>query len=185
MSSEKKEKKEKKENVLKLYSKQLLENNPEIKNCRKTYYIKDIFSDKSDYDELETFPCTSSKLILSIPSSEVVYTTKINKVGDYMKWHCDDATIISHKNKNIDKYINQIKISDKKALFYANKIPKYSLIIYGSTYNKDFTGGIFEFSDGTKIKPERNLCLFFDSREAHYIHTIKSGTRKLMLIKFY
>lgn len=175
----------KKENVLKLYCQQLLKDNPEIKEKRNICSINDIFSDATDYDELEIFPSTSSKLKLNITRSEVVYTTKINKTGESMKWHCDDASIISHKNENINKYINQIKISDKKALFYPNKIPKYSLIIYGSSYEKDFTGGIFEFSDGTKIKPQRNLCLLFDSREAHCVHRIKSGTRKLILMKFY
>lgn len=178
-------KKSKKENALKLYSIKLLENNPEIKKCRKICYIKDIFLGKTDYDELETIPCTSSILQLNFPKNEIVYTIKKNSTGDYMKWHCDDATIISHKNQNIDRFVNQIKISEKKALFYPNKIPKFSLIIYGSTYGKDFQGGKIEFSDGTVIKPERNLCIFFDSREAHYVHKIKSGNRKLILMKFY
>lgn len=175
----------KKENALKIYSQKLLKDNPEIKEKRNISYIKDIFSGATDYDELEIFPSTSSKLKTNFIRNEVVYTTKLNKKGESMKWHCDDANIISHKNENINKYINQIKISDKKSLFYPNKIPKFSLIIYGSSYEKDFTGGIFEFSDGTKIKPERNLCIFFDSREAHCVHKIKSGTKKLILMKFY
>lgn len=175
----------KKENVLKVYSQKLLFENPLIKESRKICYIKDIFSDLIDYDELECYPCTSSKLTINIPRSETVYCPKLSNQGDSMKWHCDDATIISHKNKNIDKYKNQIKISEKKALYYPNKIPKYSLIIYGSTYKEDFTGGIFEFSDGTKIKPIKNMCILFDSREAHCVHKIKSGKKKLLLIKFY
>tara|TARA_Y200000002_G_scaffold365159_1_gene354781 strand:- start:782 stop:1330 length:549 start_codon:yes stop_codon:yes gene_type:complete len=175
----------KKENVLKVYSQKLLLEYPEIKDSRKICYIKDIFSDFTDYDELECYPCTSSKLMINISRSETVYCPKFNYEGDSMKWHCDDATIISHKGKNINKYINQIKISEKKSLHYANKIPKFSLIVYGSTYKKDFTGGIFEFSDGTKIKPERNMCILFDSREAHCVHKIKSGKKKLLLIKFY
>ena len=175
----------KKENILKCYSEKLLINNPEIKEKRNIGYISDFFLEVKDFDELECFPSTNSRLKKYIPRTQIVYTSKINKTGDYMKWHCDDAIITSNKKENMNKYINQIKISEKKSLFYPNKIPRYSLIIYGSTYDKDFTGGIFEFSDGTKIKPERNLCVLFDSREAHYVHRIKSGTRKLILMKFY
>ena len=175
----------KKENVLKVYSQNLLLENPEIKEKRNIGYINDYFSNISDFDDLECFPSTNSKFKKYIPRTQIVYSSKINKRGDYMKWHCDDANIITHKSDTVDKYINQIKISDKKSLFYPNKMPKYSLIIYGSTYGKDFEGGILEFSDGTKIKPERNQCVFFDSREAHYVHKIKSGIRKLILMKFY
>jgi hypothetical protein len=175
----------KKENILKLYSQKLLKDIPEIKEKRNICNIKDIFLNTNDYDELEGFTSTASKLKRNFIKREVVYTTKLNKKGESMKWHCDDANIVSHKSENINRFNNQIKISDKKSLFYPNKIPKYSLIIYGSNYGEDFTGGIIEFSDGTRIKPERNLCIFFDSREAHCVHKIKSGTRKLILIKFY
>ena len=182
----------KKENILKNYSLSLLENNPEIKKIRKIDYIKDMFNDKNDYDELKDF---SKKLNLKFKNNinliqnDVVYSIKTNIKDDYMKWHCDDALIISHKSNLIQNVEinqqNQFKISDKKCLYYPNKIPKYSLIIYGSTYNQDFEGGILEFSDGTKIKPEKNLCVFFDSREAHCVHKIKSGKKECILIKFF
>ena len=172
-------------NDLQLYSINLLKNNPDIKEKRKIGYIKDIFTENIDFDELELNPCNAARLLFSIPRSETVYTSKICREGDYMKWHCDDAIITSHKKNMVDKYINNIKISDKKTLFYPNKIPKYTLIVYGSTYKVDFKGGILEFSDGTRIKPEKNLCVFFDSREAHCVHRIREGVKKLMLIKFY
>ena len=106
-----------------------------------------------------------------------------------MKWHCDDAIVVTHKKNHLQdqkqRYINEIKISDNKTLFYPNKMPRYTLLVYGSTYKENFTGGILEFSDGLKIKPEKNMCVLFDSREAHYVHTIRSGVKKVVLIKFY
>ena len=184
-------KNDKKDNILKNYSYQLLVSNPEIKKTRKICYIQDIFQNKTDFDELQNLSnYTFNKLNIDINliNKDVVYSMKTNVQGNYMKWHCDDGLIINHKSSLISKtenQENQIKISDKKCLYYPNKIPKYSLIIYGSTYKKDFTGGIFEFSDGIKIKPERNLCVFFDSKEAHCIHRIREGVKKLILIKFY
>ena len=181
----------KKDNILKKYSYELLLNNPEIKNTRNICYIKDIFQNKTDFDELHNLSnYTFNKLNIDINliNKEIVYSMKTNVAGYYMKWHCDDALIINHKSNLISKtenLENHIKISDKKCLYYPSKKHLYSLIIYGSTYKKDFTGGIFEFSDGTKIKPEKNLCVFFDSKEAHCVHKISSGKKKIILIKFY
>ena len=78
-----------------------------------------------------------------------------------------------------------IILSEKKVLYYPNKIPKYSIIIYGSTYKEDFTGGIFEFSDGTKIKPRKNMCILFNSKEAFYIHKVRSGIKKETFVTLY
>lgn len=180
-----------KENVLKLYSNNLLKENPEIKLKRKICTISDIINNATDFSELNhihtiyNFKYSFKNEYDLVCKNEVVYTTKENKTGDSMKWHCDDASIISHNSNLINHYDSQIKISEKKSLYYVNKIPKYSLIIYGSTYNQDFTGGVIEFSDGYKIKPVKNMCLIFDSREAHCVHRIRSGKRKLILIKFY
>ena len=181
----------KKDNILKIYCLDLLKNNPEIKKVRKICYIKDIFHNNIDFDEFINLSCyTNNKLNININlvNKDVVYSKKTCITGDYMKWHCDDALIINHKSNLINKIQNQQNqfiISTKKCLYYPSKKPLYSLIIYGSTYKKDFTGGIFEFSDGTKVKPLKNLCIFFDSREAHCVHKITSGTKKLILIKFY
>ena len=180
-----------KENILKVYSRFLLNENPDILEKRKIFKITDVVNDITDFDELIKVN-VSSKIKQSFKNeyglhyfNQVVYTIKDNKKGDSMKWHCDDAVIISHKTNLIYLYNNQIKISEKKSLYYSNKIPKYSLIIYGSTYDEDFTGGIIEFSDGFKIKPVKNMCIIFDSREAHYVHKIRSGLKKLILIKYY
>ena len=44
-------------NDLQLYSINLLKNNPDIKEKRKIGYIKDIFTDNIDFDDLELNPC--------------------------------------------------------------------------------------------------------------------------------
>ena len=181
----------KKDNILRNYSYQLLLNNPEIKKTRKICYIQDIFQNKTDFDELQNlsnYTFNKLNIDMNLINKDVVYSMKTNSAGYCMKWHCDDGLIINHKSSLISKtenQQNQAKISEKKCLYYPSKKPLYSLIIYGSTYKKDLTGGIFECSDGTKIKPEKNLCVFFDSKEAHCVHKINSGTRKLILIKFY
>ena len=92
-------------NDLQLYSINLLKNNPDIKEKRKICYIKDIFTENIDFDELELNPCNAARLLFNIPRSETVYTSKICREGDYMKWHCDDAIITSHKKNMVDKYI--------------------------------------------------------------------------------
>ncbi len=182
---------EKKENILKIYSNKLLEEDPLIIKHRKVFNIKDIFDEVDDYSDLNISNVINKlKTTFKVENKlyncpETVFTTKECQVGSYMKWHCDDASIISHKNNSIHFYDNHIKISDKKTLYYPNKIPKFSLIVYGSTYKIDFTGGILEFSDNTKIKPQKNMCVFFNSKEAHCVHRIKTGSKKLFLIKFY
>lgn len=183
--------KARKENHLKIYSESLLEKYPEIKEKRKICNIKDIINDITDYNDLVKIN-VSSKIKQQLRSeykiytyNQVAFTIRECKKGDSMKWHCDDASIISHKPDLINLYDNQIKISEKKSLFYPNRIPKLTIIIYGSTYKDDFNGGIFEFSDGYKVKPVKNMCLIFDSREAHCVHKIHSGIRKSILIKYY
>lgn len=99
-----------------------------------------------------------------------------------MKWHCDDCSIFKHKD-GYNCLSNNIKLSEKYSLYYT-KLPKYSMIIYLSTYGRDFTGGEFNFVDKT-VKPEKYKVLFFDSREVHKVNTVSSGLRKTILVKFY
>jgi hypothetical protein len=102
--------------------------------------------------------------------------------GDSMKWHRDDCAIFRHKN-NYEAKNNNIKINDKFTLYYT-KLPIYSMIIYLSTYNIDFTGGKFQFVN-TEIIPEKNKVILFDSREIHKVSDITSGSRHCILIKFF
>lgn len=113
---------------------------------------------------------------------DYIIIEKSNSIGFKMKWHLDDAVLITHKKDFM--FDNQMKISEKKVLHYPNKKPKYSLIIYSSEYNKDFKGGTFEFVD-KKIFPKKNMYILFDSREVHRVNKITYGNRKNYLVKFY
>ena len=177
----------KKENILKIYSQNLLKEYPEIKNERLICNIEVIFDNIINYDDIK-YPHIKLKfkVKLNLNLNTIVYSTtycsKESRVGDKTSWTCDDAMVISNK-KNI--YNNQIILSDKKILYYPNRIPKYNIIICGSTYNEDFTGGIFEFSDGTKIKSQKNMCILFNSKESYLIHKIRSGIKKEKIITLY
>jgi hypothetical protein len=115
-----------------------------------------------------------------------VIVRKTNETGYYMNWHYDDAQFIEHK-KGVDcaKYHNQEFISDKFSIYYKHTRPIYSLIVYHSDHGVDFKGGVFEFSDGTKVYPKKNRFVLFDSRDLHRVSRVLSGTRDSTLIKFY
>jgi hypothetical protein len=175
-----------KSSSIQLYSQKILENYPSIKDSRKIINISDIFQNVTSYEDIkdEFNKVTLFKKEFSfLRLMSTSYCPHYHTSGYVMKWHIDDAQVINHRKNN--DYNEQIKISEKKSLYYPNKKPKYSLIIYGSTYNEDFTGGILEFSDGTKIKPQKDMCILFNSNEAHCVHKIKSGVRMSLLIKFY
>ena len=180
-----------KEYHLKNYAQTLLEKHPEIREKRKICNLKDIINDITDFDDLIKTNA-SSRIKQELRNeynlysyTQVIYTIIDYKKGDSIKWHCDDASMISYKTDFIDFNDNKIKVSEKKLLFYPNRIPKLSIIIYGSTYKDDFDGGIFEFSDGYVVKPVKNTCLIYDSRETHCVHKIRSGAIKSIIIKYY
>lgn len=107
---------------------------------------------------------------------------KTNEKDFYMNWHCDDCAVIKHKlNYNTEK--NNVKLDDKYSLYYTT-LPIYTMIVYLSDYKVDFTGGEFCFVDKI-IYPQKYKVLLFDSKEIHKVNKIKSGVRKVILVKFY
>lgn len=136
--------------------------------------IGDNFSD-SDIDKL-----------VDRKKYRVVSVKKSTATGYYMNWHYDDAQVIQHK-RDVDHiiYSNQEFISDRISIHYRTDRPIYSLIIYHSNHNIDFTGGVFEFSDGIKIYPKKDRFVFFSSKDLHRVTRVLSGTRESTLIKFY
>ena len=137
-------------------------------------------------ENYEKFHFDLIKNIIDFSYSKYDIVKKENSVGYYMNWHLDNAKIITHK-KSINKKLihDQIMISDRHGLYYYLEKPIISLIIYESTYNHDFGGGVLEFLDGTKIYPQRGMYILFDSNEVHRVTKILSGTRINYLIKFY
>ncbi len=125
-------------------------------------------------DEILTELCKQQHLNKN--SFSILVSEKTNVEGFHMKWHFDDVSVFRNSKKS-DK--------DKFQLYNKSLPPVLSCIVYLSDYNKDFTGGELEFADGTKITPKVGSYVLFDSREAHRVHKIKSGTRKSILFKFY
>jgi hypothetical protein len=105
-----------------------------------------------------------------------------NQIGFYLNWHIDDCAIFKHKDS--EGKVNCVKLNDKYSLFNLEELPKYTMIIYLTSYGIDFTGGEFEFID-EKIKPKKYDIVFFDSREVHRVFRLREGQRKNILIKFY
>ena len=159
---------------LKNYGLKLIENNPNIVKSRIVGFLEKNFFD------------IKSIINLNLVDLNIYEYNVIRKVHakDYtMKWHLNDAQIISHKKNAEIK--DQEFISSKKSIDYKGNIPEYSMIVYESDYDVDFKGGILEFCDGFKVYPKKNMYVFFDSRLVHMVHKILEGVRVNYLIKFY
>jgi len=96
-----------------------------------------------------------------------------------MGWHQDDVSF--HRNSRIhcEKY-------GKKEIkpYCKEQPPIYTMILYYSSIDTDFTGGEFCFVD-QKIRPMSGMGILFDSREIHKVLRVRSGKRRVILLKFY
>lgn len=102
-----------------------------------------------------------------------------------LKWHIDDCQLVSRKEPpeyNIDRFIH---MDGTNYLYCNNALPKFTILFYSSTFGKDFTGGILRFGDGAEITPRAGCGVMFDSREVHMVSPVKSGIRKVSLVKVY
>ena len=195
---------------LQLYSYNLIKENRSILESRKIVKIDELVKNINNFDELIDNPCvvlsfTKDFSFLGFHHTTYHYNNRTYSEyeKDYSKkWKIIDAQTKKHKKENIENIENiennnenilniqsiqknKGSTDDNKYVYYPSKKPVYSLFIYGSDYCKDFNGGKFEFSDGTKIKPQKNMCILFDSREAHYIHKLKGGTCNYIIVNFY
>lgn len=136
-------------------------------------------------EDYKIFDINYFRNIINIDDYEYDIVKKEQSTGYKMNWHLDGANLKKHKIDIIDKYVNEnnIKISEKYILHYYIKKPIYTLIVYESNYNIDFTGGTLEFLDNIII-PYKGLYVFFDSNELHKVNIMK-GTRINYLVKFY
>lgn len=150
------------ESYLQDYGKKLLYSNPEIKQ-RKIGIIPDY--DKFNIKILEYIIDTCN--IFHIDDYQYSIHNIELTAGEEMKWHVDDGCFIDNKIK------------------YDILNPKYSLIIYHSTYDDDFRGGKLVFADDYIVKPKYGKYILFNSKEVHKVTSVISGTRKCILVKFY
>ena len=119
---------------------------------------------------------------------EIVYRFHDNNNYN-LKWHIDNCIFKKHPIKNIE-LLHDLEIIGKDTkyvycIWKYKKIPKYTMIIYLSNYMIDFQGGQLEFIDGMILKPKIGDILIFNSNEIHRVHTLKSGIRNCIVIKFY
>jgi hypothetical protein len=133
---------------------------------------------------------------------------KIDKPG--LKWHIDDCVINVRKDKptyNVDQYIllesnlgsnlesnlgtnleTNLEKERYKYLYFntpTKRLPRYTILFYCSTYNKDFTGGKLCLSDGMEILPKKGNGILIDAREVHMVTPVKTGERNVVVVKIY
>lgn len=89
----------------------------------------------------------------------------IYKEGEQLEWDSDAR----HVSENIENSVPE---------------PKYSMIIFESDYNDDFSGGEFQFKDKT-ILPKHGKFFVYDSREVYKINKITTGVCTYILVRFY
>jgi hypothetical protein len=119
-----------------------------------------------------------------LSSCQIIHKT-INENG--LKWHIDDCQIVTRKEPPIYDVEKFIKIDSNKYLFFktpSNKLPSKTILFYLSTYGVDFEGGILRLIDD-EIIPKKGEGIMFDSREVHMVTPVKSGIRKICLVKIY
>lgn len=111
-----------------------------------------------------------------------------------LKWHIDDCIINNRKEPptyNQEGYIllEENPTESKYRYLYFNtptkRLPRYTLLFYSSTYGEDFTGGKLCLSDGMEILPQKGHGFLLDSREVHMVTPVKSGERRVSVVKIY
>jgi len=112
-------------------------------------------------------------------------THRITNSGYYQNWHIDGRRIFELR-PGIQCPTSPVISNDKYQIHNIyNPIPIYSILYYGSTYNKDFNGGSIEFINGKIIKPTKNMCIIFDSNLGHRVNLQTFGERKVSLIMIF
>ena len=140
----------------------------------------------SDSDQvIRNFLCSNLNISTEKASEAVIIHKTINEDG--LKWHIDDCQIVTRKEPPIYDVEKFIQIDEKKYLFFktpSSKLPYRTILFYSSTYGIDFEGGILRLVD-KEIFPSKGNGIMFDSREAHMVTPVKSGIRKITLVKLY
>jgi len=111
-----------------------------------------------------------------------------------LKWHIDDCVINNRKEPpsyNLEQYIllEANEAESKYRYLYFNtptkRLPRYTLLFYSSTYGEDFTGGKLCLADDIEVLPQRGHGFMLDSREVHMVSPVKSGDRRVSVVKIY
>lgn len=137
-----------------------------------------------------------SELQLEITEADAEQVVIIHKTiaPPGLKWHIDDCVINNRKEPptyNLEQYIllEANPAESKYRYLYFNtptkRLPRYTLLFYSSTYGEDFTGGKLCLSDGVEVLAQRGNGFLLDSREVHMVTPVKSGERRVSVVKIY
>ena len=182
------------EPLLLRYGKQFLLDNPNIVSLRKQFtYDIDIDADNpivSNARILEFIHLTFPEIEFKNEHTQIIYKS-IPEKG--LNWHIDDCQIVflNHMPSYNRECYKVISTENRKKYLYFNprtpsKAPsRYTLLFYCSTQGIDFEGGELCLADGMKIIPVKGEGVLMDSREVHMVTPIKSGLRKIVLVKIY
>jgi len=137
-----------------------------------------------------------SELQVEITDADAEHIVIVHKTipREGLKWHIDDCAINNRKEPptyNLDQYIPlEVNPAESKYRYlYFNtptkRLPRYTLLFYSSTYGEDFTGGKLCLSDGVEVLAQRGHGFLLDSREVHMVTPVKSGERRVSVVKIY
>jgi len=155
-------------------------------NKYRQNFTFDFDIDGTESDEIiRNFLCSNLDISAEKASDAIIIHKTINEDG--LKWHIDDCQIITRKEPPLYDLEKFIPIGIGKYLFFktpSSKLPFKTIIFYSSTYGVDFEGGILRMVD-EEIFPKKGEGIMFDSREVHMVTPVKSGIRKITLVKLY
>jgi hypothetical protein len=120
------------------------------------------------------------------PDDVVIVHKTLPETG--LKWHIDDCQITNRKEPpsyNLEQYIH---LEGSKYLYFntpTKRLPRFTVLFYSSTFGEDFTGGILCLSDGVQVFPKAGYGYMMDSREVHMVTPVKSGVRRVSVVKIY
>jgi hypothetical protein len=104
-----------------------------------------------------------------------------------IEWHMDNHIPYRHPLE-MEPQLHDLQIigrDDKYvySLWNNGVVPKYTIIVYFTSYGIHFHGGEFEFLNGTTIHPKCGDVVFFDGREIHRVRSMRNGIRQCIVIK--
>ncbi len=160
-------------------------------NFANEEWFKYTFDNLKNLDKLDKYLKNNIKSIFpEFKNNDVEIVYRFHNNNNYnLKWHIDNCIFQRHAIKNIE-FLHDLEIIGRDykyvyCIWKHRKIPIYTMIIYLSNYMTDFQGGELEFIDGLIIKPKLGDVIIFNSNEIHRVHTLKSGKRNCIVIKFY
>ena len=108
-------------------------------------------------------------------------------------WHIDDCQVVTMKTPPVyrTEYYSRIPGTTNKYLYLnpsntlTGYLARYTVLLYSSSWGKDFKGGELHLADGTRIRPEKGHGVLLRTKEVHMVTPIRDGVRKVTVVKIY